>query len=209
MSARPHTADSVLHCHLLFRAGRSRQEGAVLIVSLVILVVLTLLGLNAMQTATLEERMSGYQRDRATAFAAAELGVSEAERWLHGKDLHRSVPEPQPGCGQVPCDLYRLDPTLDFLGKDDRWWRAHAHTYAGPRGQSGARPEYHIDFGQDLAIRGRLNTEGNSVQETHVDYYRITARGQGAMQQKVGKEVRRSSQVVLQTTYAVPEYGLK
>ena len=153
--------------------------------------------------------MSGYQRDRATALAAAELGVSEAEGWLHGKDLHSSIPEPKSGCGQVPCDLYKFDPTLDFLGKDDSWWQTHAKTYTGPRGQSGAQPEYHIDFDHEFVIRGRLNTEGNSVQETHVDYYRISARGQGAMQEKVGNDARRSSRVVLQTTYAIPKYGLK
>ncbi|GEM_PF-1013584 len=196
----PRQADSL--------AGASRQRGAVLIVSLVILVVLTLLGLNSMQTATLEERMSGHQRDRATALAAAELGVSEAEGWLHGQDLRGSIPEPKSGCGQQACDIYKRD-QIDFLAKDDAWWSGHARTYTGPRGQAGTSPEYYLDSDRELMIRGRLNTEGNSVQETRVDYYRITARGQGAAQELVGDQAVRPSRVVLQTTYAIPKYGLK
>ncbi|MEW6478935.1 MAG: PilX N-terminal domain-containing pilus assembly protein [Pseudomonadota bacterium] len=60
--------------------GTRRQRGAVLVVGLIILVVLTLLGVQAMRTNVAQERMAGNMRDRYTAFQAAEsvLRVGES-----------------------------------------------------------------------------------------------------------------------------------
>lgn len=65
---------------LLLRTNASRQQtGAVLIVGLIFLLVMTMLGLTAMQTTTLEEKMSGNMRDRSVAFQAAELALRVGE----------------------------------------------------------------------------------------------------------------------------------
>lgn len=65
-----------------------RQNGAVLIMGLVFLALLTLLGISAMQVTTMEERMTGNERDRKTAFQAAEAGLRDAEDFLLGKDFY-------------------------------------------------------------------------------------------------------------------------
>ena len=54
------------------------QHGAALVTSLVILLVLTLLGIAAMRTSTLEERMAGNVQDTVHAFEAAESGLNAA-----------------------------------------------------------------------------------------------------------------------------------
>ena len=51
------------------------QSGAVLIVSLLFLVVLTMLGVTAMTSTTFEERMAGNARDAAIAHHAAEAAM--------------------------------------------------------------------------------------------------------------------------------------
>lgn len=56
----------------------SGQTGAVLIVALIMLVVLTLLGVSAMNTTQLEERMASNQQERQRAFQTAENGLSVA-----------------------------------------------------------------------------------------------------------------------------------
>ncbi len=56
------------------------QAGAALVTGLIFLVILTLLGITAMQTSTMEERMSGNARDRNIAFQAAEAALRDAER---------------------------------------------------------------------------------------------------------------------------------
>jgi type IV pilus assembly protein PilX len=60
------------------------QRGAVLVVALMFLVVLTLLALTSMSGTTLEERMAGQYRDLNIAFQAAEAGLRDAERDLFG-----------------------------------------------------------------------------------------------------------------------------
>lgn len=54
-------------------------EGAALITSLVFVTVLTLVGVTAMQTTTMQERMAGNSRDHELAFQAAEAMLREAE----------------------------------------------------------------------------------------------------------------------------------
>ena len=61
------------------------QSGAVLIVSLIILLVMTVLGVTAMQSTVLEERMAGNFRDRHLAFQAAEAALRNGEVWINSQ----------------------------------------------------------------------------------------------------------------------------
>ncbi len=55
---------------------RTRQEGAVLIVSLMMLLVLTLIGLSVVSNATLDVRMTRNFQSSALAFQGAESAIS-------------------------------------------------------------------------------------------------------------------------------------
>ena len=73
----------------LARAGRRRnalrrQRGAVLVVGLIFLALLTLIGVTAFSVATQEERMAGNARDRLRAFEAAETALRECEALVAG-----------------------------------------------------------------------------------------------------------------------------
>jgi len=57
----------------------NQQSGGVLIVSLILLLVMTLLGVTAMQSNILEEKMAGNYRDQNLAFQAAEAALRDAE----------------------------------------------------------------------------------------------------------------------------------
>lgn len=61
---------------------KGRQTGSVLIISLVILIVMTLIGITAMGSSTLQERMAGNSRDMAVSFQAAEAALRGGEAWL-------------------------------------------------------------------------------------------------------------------------------
>jgi len=64
-------------------ASKARQEsGAVLFVSLILLLVLTLIGVTAMKTTTLQEKMASSHRQRSVAMQAAEAAIRQAEIWL-------------------------------------------------------------------------------------------------------------------------------
>jgi len=59
-----------------------KQQGAVLLFSLIILLMLTVIGVAAMQTTTLQERMAGNFRDRQVAFQGAEAALVGVEQRL-------------------------------------------------------------------------------------------------------------------------------
>lgn len=58
--------------------GGQQQHGTALVMSMVILLILTILGIAAMGTASLEEKMSGNTQESTRAFEAAESGLTEA-----------------------------------------------------------------------------------------------------------------------------------
>ncbi len=60
----------------------ARQRGTVLILSLLILLVMTVLGVAAMGTTTLQERMANNNRQQQVAFQAAEAALRAAESYL-------------------------------------------------------------------------------------------------------------------------------
>ena len=68
-----------------------QQSGSALIVSLVVLLVMTILGVQGLQSTTLEEKMAGNYRDKAVAFEAAEAALVAAEGWIN---IQTSPPTP-------------------------------------------------------------------------------------------------------------------
>lgn len=59
-----------------------KQRGVALFVSLVLLLILTILGVSAVQTTSLEERMARNSNDWLLAFQAAESALRDAEDFL-------------------------------------------------------------------------------------------------------------------------------
>ena len=61
-----------------------RERGAALVVALVLLLLMTVLGVSAIRTTTLQERMAGNLRDSNLAFQSAEAGLRAGEQLLEG-----------------------------------------------------------------------------------------------------------------------------
>jgi type IV pilus assembly protein PilX len=57
------------------RRSPHHQRGATLIITLVMLVLITLVGLSSLRATTMDEKMAGNARDRDKAFQAAEAAV--------------------------------------------------------------------------------------------------------------------------------------
>lgn len=80
-----------------------KQSGAILVLSLVLIIVLTLIGITAMKTSTFEERMAFNLQDSNLAFQAAESALREAERTIDAKTaLPHELPCPDDGgCSSI------------------------------------------------------------------------------------------------------------
>lgn len=59
----------------LHRAAQRRQKGAVLVIALIMLLMITLASIATVRSTTLDERMAGNSRDRDKALQAAEAAV--------------------------------------------------------------------------------------------------------------------------------------
>ncbi len=61
-------------------ASHRRQQGVVLVVGLLLLLVMTVLGVTTIKSTILEEKMAGNLRDKDLAFQAAEAALRDGER---------------------------------------------------------------------------------------------------------------------------------
>lgn len=67
---------------------KKSQNGAVLVVSLVMLLILTLIGVSGMSSVTLEEKMVSNMQNANKSFQGAEAALSECESFLRDQKNH-------------------------------------------------------------------------------------------------------------------------
>lgn len=172
----------------------NHQNGAVLIVSLIMLLLLTLIGVTGTQVTSLEEKMASNMRDRNLAFQAAESALQFAETSIcptvaNCPDTTKTFTTAGTG------GLYSLTstlPTSTALMTDDFWTGNPVATYtATALGNDITDPNYIIqELGTSCAVITTPCPAGNVKNN-----YRITARATGGTTNAV---------VLLQSIYQVP-----
>jgi type IV pilus assembly protein PilX len=100
------------------------QRGAVLVIGLLLVAVLSVLGLSAMVMATLELQMSANFRHQEQAFQAAEYGIEQA---IHAADLSTAYTLASPKL--VPSS--GVDPLVPGTDADTYRYRLYYDTRAG------------------------------------------------------------------------------
>jgi type IV pilus assembly protein PilX len=169
-------------------SNRGRQSGAVLIVSLLLLLVLTVLGVVMMQTTRMQERMAGATRDLNMSLQGAESGLRYGESVVAA---YTALPDTT---GTLPCTVCQKG-TLPVAIYDPAQfnWTANAQTY----GQAGltspttlaANPRYTTE---DLGFVPDSLDSGQEVPDGR-DFFQISALSTGASG---------LATTVLQSTYA-------
>lgn len=161
------------------------ENGAVLVVSLMLLLVMTLIGVTAVQTTTLEEKMSGNARDRELAFHSAEVALREGESYL-GQTALPSFNDSS-GLYQPDRSLWRSVDWTDSTkvkiasGMDD----------AVDSDVLARKPSYYLEELAETVTTGTSVVIGFGSPPV-IGNYRVTAHGYG------GSE---AAEVVLQSTY--------
>lgn len=161
---------------------RKDQRGSVLIVSLLILLVMTLLGITAMSTTTLEEKMAGNIRDKGIAFQAAEAALRDGEADLINNNIAESS-------FVSTCTGGLCLPAV--VGNPPQWevvnWSASGTTTRKYGAATGAAaltgvatpPRYIIELLRDIPNPDGSLTTGINAPKTKTAF-RITAVGYGA-----------------------------
>jgi type IV pilus assembly protein PilX len=174
-----------------------QQRGAALITSLIILLVLTVLGVSAMSTSSLEELMAGNLRDQNLSFQAAEAALQDGERYIDGwGGTPPTATSSGDNNGVYSTDEFGLYERTAF-DTTNVWNNAVATTYGADTaiaisdlGDVQALPMYIIEeedfIAKDASFKAQTQREG-------AYYYRVTARGVGASSNAV---------TLLQTTVA-------
>ena len=147
-------------------AGHGRQQGAALIIALILLVIMTLLGLSSMRTITLEEKMSGQTYDRSVSFQATEAALREAEAWV-------AANKPTPAAGTA-CNASGVC-GRQTSGSDDLWVDSSSTWATATEVASSSisvTPEYLIEYlGNNFPCQPNDPSTNNDCRR-----YRITAR---------------------------------
>jgi type IV pilus assembly protein PilX len=169
------------------RLSRQSQRGAVLIISLILLAIMTLLGLALLRGTLLGERMGAGMYDRGLGFQAAEAGLREAETFVQTKPTF-----PTSGC-VVATGLC----ATPVAGAVDRWKDASFagwKTAAANVGTLGIKPQYFVENMGPAPNWVGCDQEVPMQANCLTPRYRITSRSSASNR----------AAVILQSNYAAP-----
>ena len=150
---------------------------------------MTLIGVTAMSTTSLEEKMAGNMRDKNLALQASESALEDGELWLASLG---SQPSEATACGSPPCDVWTLNVLPDLSSQSQSWWLSNAREYgtSGSKDISDVTTDPYYVIEAQAVVRDNLDSGQNPP--TGRNFYRVTARGTGGTD---------DAQVVLQSTY--------
>lgn len=171
---------------------RQPQRGAVLVISLLILVVVTLIALAGSESTIFQEKMAHNLRETNTAFQSAESGLREAELWINTLE-EAPTPLSAATCTSA-CDLSHdvwaeNQPAGGNLAwQNASWWSSNGRRYGVDYSGGSATENRSID---DVNQQPRYVIELSNwtsdslvVGGTHpppvVNYYTVTTMGTGA-----------------------------
>lgn len=166
-----------------------RQHGAVLIVALVLLLVLTILGTAGMRDTAMEERMAGNFRDFSAALEAAETALRVGEGALADPAAFKQMPfDGSDGTYSVTShSIAPLDPSSAVS-----WRIVPPAVMDKAETLIDSDPEYYLERLPEIDLPASDLTVGFQDQAPRVRYYRVTGKGYG---------ISPHSEVVLQSTY--------
>ncbi|MGB1579962.1 MAG: pilus assembly PilX family protein [Nevskiales bacterium] len=105
---------------------RSHQQGAILIVSLLFLLVLSIIGSASISTTTLQERMANNTREQNLALMAAEAALVDGENWLFSLKGAGKPPLPitscSSNCGGVGIWAADTAQISNLTARSHSWW---------------------------------------------------------------------------------------
>lgn len=161
-----------------------RQKGAVLIVALVLLLVLTVLGTATMRDTTMEERMAGNFRDVSVALQAAEAALSRGEGAVAIASTHGTMAwDGSDGSYIVNENTLSIDP--DVTGN-------YGFSVTASDLLLQSDPVYMVEQLPAIKLPGSDLAIGTQNQPPSINYFRISASGSG---------VSPHANAILQTTH--------
>jgi type IV pilus assembly protein PilX len=155
----------------------NKQAGSVLIISLIMLVAMTLIGITAMRTSVLEEKMAGNMRDKELAFQAAEAALRAAEQSIQDNVISTVDFDDDGSDGLYDMTYDDIWTSIDWDSDDSLEYTDFDSSY-----NIGTAPRYVI---QHMATTGNeldelnLDNQGQGTGGGEIESFLITVRASG------------------------------
>jgi type IV pilus assembly protein PilX len=170
-------------------SGLQRSRGAVLVVALILLLVMTILGVTALSSSTMQSFMSANYQQQTSTLAGVENVLLQGEfdvldivnngvgvrTWY--RDLLDDPPPPQFPAGSAAAD-----------------WSSGANV-AQTVGVFEIPGQFMIEYMGEFEVPGESIAEGGGLEDSKIHIFRVSARG--AEQQRGGLRVVQSHYVTL------------
>lgn len=172
-------------------SNMKHQAGIALFISLVLLLVLTIIGVSAVQTTSLEERMARNSRDRLMAFQAAESALRDAEVFI--ETLTTTVSFTDAGTN----GRWTIAPfsTIERWNQAGIWAGGGSIVAANAIQGVAEAPRFLIEHAATIVREEnayQLDDPYTGSAADRIEIFRVTARGVGGTQ---------NARVLLQSTY--------
>ena len=162
----------------------NKQQGSVLIISLLLLIVTTLLGLSSMNNTIMEEKMAGNLRQQNLALQSSESTLREAEAWLAGLNKN-TRPDADDSSGSL---IWIKDapegngsgvPTspTGMWWTNDAVWTSQGTSYNNPASAAELSGQYLIE--ELDAVPDTMNVGQQTDTQSVREYFQVTALGRG------------------------------
>jgi type IV pilus assembly protein PilX len=136
------------------------QQGAVLVMSLIMLAVMTLLAISSARDSLMQTRVMAKELDYQRLFNLAEASLREAERHI------AKATAPLPPCGEPPC--------LQGLATHNAVDFSHASPYQGLTDKA-ARARWYIRQIQSVASQPEDARYGAAAQPSGTYFYEVSS----------------------------------
>lgn len=159
-----------MHAHPSSRSDSPcHQRGVALIISLILLVITTLLGLAAIRSITQEERMAGQSYSRSLAFQATESALRQAEALVEANQPVPTTTTCAVISGVMTCPTPAATDTPRW---DDDSFASWTNLSAVGSGALAITPQYFVEYLGNTFPCDPTDTVNNQICKR----YRITAR---------------------------------
>lgn len=158
---------------MIFNVARGRAQGNVLVTTLILMSMIVVLGLNAIESVVLEQRMFSGYRNQNIAFNAAENAIKV------GEDAIRGIENPAFSDDSIHFQSWDQGDPSSFspISVSDINWA----DYVEDSDIEGAQEGYLIQYLGAKRITGEEMGQGQQqvVFGSHADFFRLGAYGEG------------------------------
>jgi len=176
----------------------NKQSGAALVIALVLMTVLTMMGVTAMRSNSMDVRVHNAMKDRANAFQCAEAALRQGELFIENvsirpDDTTIGIPS------KTNLQVWKIDTTTlnNLVNEAASWWQTNgwsdtALTDISAEVGCANQADYIVQSMGGIGDNGSGDLSFKAQAESQIDGYRITSRSEGVSDNAV---------VILQTTF--------